>query len=178
MLQRAVIVDAMVTKPDLLICDNIIQPLDVTVAAQIVRLLRELRARMSIAIVFISTLVPSIAGMADEVAVLAQGRIVECCDSGSLVGQPRPAAARQLVARTPRIWTGEADPPPREHDPRKILEVVDVTKTYHVKNRARLFARQDVQAVRGVSFDVFQGKNFSLVGESGCGKSTLSRLLS
>jgi peptide/nickel transport system ATP-binding protein len=180
MLQRALIVDAMVTEPDLLICDNIIQPLDVTVAAQIVRLLRELRTRMSAGIVFISTSVPSVAEVADEVVVLAGGRIVERGAPMAIARHPQHAVTRELVARTPRIWTGEAAPAPKPHAAQDapILQVRDVTKTYHIKDRNRLFGRQGVQAVRGVSFEVFRGDNFGLVGESGCGKSTLSRLLS
>ena len=89
MLQRAVIVDAMINDPDLLICDNIIQPLDVTVAAQIVRLLRELRHRISAGIVFISTSVPSVADIADEVVVMAGGRIVERGAPMEVVHHPR-----------------------------------------------------------------------------------------
>lgn len=178
MLQRAVIVDAMVNDPDLLICDNIIQPLDVTVAAQIVRLLRELRERTAAGIVFISTSVPSIAEISDEMLVLASGRIVEGGLPANVVGQPQNPVTQELIARTPRIWTGEAAPVPQAKEARPILQVNDITKTYHVKDRSRFFGKQSVQAVRGVSFEVFAGDNFGLVGESGCGKSTLSRLLS
>ena len=178
MLQRALIVDAMVTEPELLICDNIIQPLDVTVAAQIVRLLRELRLRTATGIVFISTSVPSIAELADEVAVLAAGHVVERGSPDQVVRHSQHAVTRELVARTPRIWTGEPAPALTAQGRKPILQVVDVSKTYHVKDRARMFGRQGVQAVRGVSFDVLEGDNFGLIGESGCGKSTLSRLLS
>ncbi len=178
MLQRALIVDAMVTEPDLLICDNIIQPLDVTVAAQIIRLLRELRERMSTGIVFISTSVPSIAEVADDAVVLAGGRIIERGTPDEIARRPRHAVTRELVARTPRIWTGEAIPEPKAHQETPILQVDDVTRTYRVKDRGKVFGKQSVQAVRGVSFEVFRGDNFGLVGESGCGKSTLSRLLS
>jgi peptide/nickel transport system ATP-binding protein len=178
MLQRAVIVDAMIGDPELLICDNIIQPLDVTVAAQIVRLLRELRTRIASAIVFITTSVPSMAEVADEAVVLAGGKIVERGLPEDIANRPRSREARQLVERTPRIWTGDEPPTAPRNDADPILRVDGITKTYKVNTREGFFTHQNVQAVRGVSFDVFSGDNFGLVGESGCGKSTLSRLLS
>lgn len=179
MLQRAVIVDALIAEPELLICDNIIQPLDVTVAAQIVRLLRELRGRISAGIVFISTSVPSVAEVADETLVLATGRIVERGGPMEVAHNPKNPITRELVARTPRIWTGVEIAGEHHQDrERPILQVRDVAKTYRKKDRQTFFGHQNVQAVRGVSFSVFRGDNFGLVGESGCGKSTLSRLLS
>jgi peptide/nickel transport system ATP-binding protein len=180
MLQRAVIVDALITEPELLICDNMIQSLDVTVAAQIIRLLREMRGRISAGIVFISTSVASVAEVADETLVLACGRVVEKGEPEEVARNPKNPITRELVARTPRIWTGNetAGEPLPDSRERPILQVQDVTKTYHKKDHSKFFGHQHVQAVRGVSFNVFPGDNFGLVGESGCGKSTLSRLLS
>ena len=178
MLQRAVIVDALSVDPELLICDNIVQPLDVTVAAQIIELLRDLKSEISAAIVFITTSVPSLAEIADDALVLANGEIVERGAPDRIARAPQVKATRDLVDRTPRIWTGEPPPAPLAGDRAPILRIEDVTKTYRVSTRKGFFSKNSVKAVRGVSFDVFEGDDFGLVGESGCGKSTLSRLLS
>ena len=180
MLQRAMIVDALVAEPTLLVCDNITQPLDVTVAAQIIRLLGELRRDIKAGILFIATSIPVVSEVADEVLILSKGRLVERTTTAGLIEDTRHAYVRELQERTPRIWQGV--PPPRHPEPaanaRPVLSVQDVTKTYAVPDRDRFFGKQYVHAVRGVSFDVFAGDNFGIVGESGCGKSTLSRLLS
>ncbi len=185
MLQRAVIVDALIGNPKVLICDNMLQSLDVTVAAQIVRILSELKSRISSGIVFISTSIASIAEIADEIKVLAGGEIVEQGETRAIVGSPANPATRRLVEQSPRIWSYE-DQPAGDNDrdgdnssgEEPILRVDAVTKTYRKKARGKLFDYEDIKAVRGVSFDVFGGENVGLVGESGCGKSTLSRLLS
>ena len=67
---------------------------------------------------------------------------------------------------------------PKTEGEAALLEVDDVYKTYRVNDPTRFFGHNDVEAVRGVTFDVKAGENFGIVGESGCGKSTLSRLLS
>ncbi|MBM3518109.1 MAG: ABC transporter ATP-binding protein [Alphaproteobacteria bacterium] len=180
MMQRALIVDALVTNPAFLLADNVTQPLDVTIAAQILRLLAELRERFNTSIIFISSSLAVVREIADEIIVLQEGRIIERSTPQRLVDHPEHQYSKTLLDRLPRIWTAQEGHDIRERigDPSTILGVHNVHKTYRVADPNTFFGHKDVQAVRGVTFDVMAGENFGLVGESGCGKSTLSRLLS
>ncbi len=176
MMQRVMIVDALVTNPTFLVADNITQSLDVTVAAQIIRLIRELRERFSTAIVFISSSLPMVCDIADEILVMQGGRIAEKATPEAITGRPKHAYTQSLLERLPRIWGPEIEAP-RTTTASDLLRVVDVAKTYRVRRKGSFAAYNDVQAVRGVSLTVGEGENFGIVGESGCGKSTLTRLL-
>ena len=180
MMQRVLIVDALVSNPAFLVADNITQPLDVTVGAQILRLLRELQNDFRTAIIFISSSLGTVRDIAGDVLVLQAGRVVEHRETSALISAPQAEYTRRLVDMVPRIWAAGTVAPKPLHvaDADPILSVNNVVKTYSVKDRNALFSKRLVQAVRGVSFDVPRGENFGIVGESGCGKSTLSRLLS
>ena len=177
MMQRALIVDALVSNPAFLVADNITQPLDVTVAAQILRLLRELQNDFRTAIVFVSSSLGFIHEIADEVLVLKEGRVAEQQPTAMLLRQPRDAYTRQLIKDVPRIWHASVKAPAATGTT-AILTVRNVAKSYQARDRRFIFGHHQIRAVRGVSFEVMQGENFGIVGESGCGKSTLSRLLS
>ena len=179
MMQRALIVDALVTNPAFLIADNVTQQLDVTVAAQIIRLMRDLRDQIDTAIIFISSSLAVVREIADDIIVLQEGRIIERSTPGAIVSAPAHDYSKRLLERIPRIWAVEERAAPQAGGgAAPILQVDDVYKTYRVNDPARFFGHNDVEAVRGVTFDVQAGENFGIVGESGCGKSTLSRLLS
>jgi peptide/nickel transport system ATP-binding protein len=182
MLQRASIVDALVAQPKILICDNITQPLDVTIAAQIVRLLRGLERDLATAIVFFTSSIPVAKELIDDLIVLNKGRIIERGPKNKVIANPADGHTRRLIESSPRIWGENLDLPPSvaSDGARRnvLLSVQDAVKTYRVPDRTRFSGMLEVKAVRGVTLDIHAGENVGLVGESGCGKSTLSRLLS
>jgi peptide/nickel transport system ATP-binding protein len=177
MMQRVMIVDALSADPALLIADNITQPLDVTVAKQIVRLLNGLRSDFDTSIMFVSSSLPMACDISQKLLVLQQGKILEQATPDNLINNPETDYSRRLISQVPRIWKVDHTPPASQSQ-KPILSVRDASITYHTKDPDKVFGTQAVQAVRGVSFDILEGENFGIVGESGCGKSTLTRLLS
>ncbi|BAU92643.1 oligopeptide/dipeptide ABC transporter ATPase [Methylorubrum populi] len=181
MMQRALIVDAMVSNPALLVADNVTQPLDVTVAAQVIRLMRELTERFETAILFVSSSLPVAREAASRTLVIDGGRLVEEQPTEALIAAPRHAYTRDLVAQIPVIWGAGPTLPaaPRAPAPAEaIVSLRGVSQTYRVKRRGSFAGTSELRAVRNVTFDIVKGDSFAVVGESGCGKSTLMRLLS
>ena len=177
MMQRAMIVDALISDPALLIADNITQPLDVTVAAQILKLMRDLNAQFSTAVLFICSSLPVACDASDRVMVLNAGRVAEMQPPRALIEDPKSAYTAKLIQELPKLWDETTRAPREERDvPKPVLSIRDVAKAYKIRRRGEA-GLSVVQAVRNVSFDVFQGDNFGVVGESGCGKSSLMRLL-
>ncbi|UXT66856.1 ABC transporter ATP-binding protein [Agrobacterium tumefaciens] len=178
MMQRALIVDALVTNPALLIADNVTQPLDVTVAAQVIRLMKELTSSFDTAVLFVSSSLPVAREACDRILVMEEGRIIEAQETERLIASPAHAYTKDLVQQTPKIWIEKSEIP-RLNDKREtVLSLRDASQIYKVRKKTGFGGFNHVRAVRNVTFDVRRGDSFAIVGESGCGKSTLMRLLS
>ncbi|MEM8788427.1 MAG: dipeptide ABC transporter ATP-binding protein [Pseudomonadota bacterium] len=159
--QRVVIAMAIARRPRLLIADEPTTALDVTTQAQILNLIRRLVVEDGMGAIFITHDLAVVADLADSVAIMRDGAVVEHGPTAQVFAQRRHAYTRALFAAS-------AHQPTRRSRGRgaPLLQVEDVTRRYAGK-----------PAVDGVGFSLHRGESLGLVGESGCGKSTLSRAI-
>jgi microcin C transport system ATP-binding protein len=170
--QRVMIAMALANEPDLLIADEPTTALDVTIQAQILALLRDLRSRLGMALLFITHDLTLVRKLADRVCVMQAGRIVEQGPVARLFGAPRHPYTRHLLESEPR-----GGPAPPDADAPTLLEGRDVRVWFPIR---RGFARRTVgfvKAVDGISLAVREGETLGIVGESGSGKTTLGLAL-
>ena len=173
MRQRVMIAIATITGPDLIIADEPTTALDVTVQAQILEILRNLKAEKHTALALVSHDMGVIAGTADRVQVMRHGEIVESGPVNQLFQAPQHDYTKMLLAAVPRLDRRDGGPPPAK-DGGVLLAVENLAVTFPIKNG--LFARPKLlKAVDGVSFILNKGETLGIVGESGSGKSTLAR---
>ncbi|WP_026319248.1 ABC transporter ATP-binding protein [Amorphus coralli] len=172
--QRVVIAIAIAADPKLLIADEPTTALDVTVQAQILALLRDVAAAEGAALVLITHDLAVVADMADRIAVMKDGRIVEEAAPLALFRAPKSAETRRLIAAT--TATPRPVPAPKADAP-LLVEAERVARAYPLP-RARLFGpRREARVLDAVSVSVRAGESAGLVGESGSGKSTLARTI-
>ena len=170
--QRAMIAMALALDPKVLIADEPTTALDVTTQAQILALIRDLQQRKKTAVLFITHDFGVVAEIADRVAVMQHGSIVEQGLAASVLNAPQHSYTRQLIAAVPPLTS----PPPRGLSDDIILSVDNVSKTYRTGGFLGRGARV-TRAVKNVSLKLPRGATLGIVGESGSGKSTLARCL-
>jgi peptide/nickel transport system ATP-binding protein len=177
--QRIVIAQALVLDPGVIIADEPTTALDVTVQAEILELLRRCRDDFGAAIVLITHNMGVVADLADRVAVMYQGEIVEQADVRTLFSSPQHPYTQQLLAAVPRLGQGVEHTRARAArrtegwaEATPVVEARDLRIVYPGR-----FRKPDFTAVDGVSFSIRPGEVLGLVGESGSGKTTIGRAI-
>lgn len=195
MRQRVMTAMALACKPQLLIADEPTTALDVTVQAQILALISELQKEIGMAVLFITHDMGVVAQIADRVAVMRYGEIVESGTAQAIFAHPQHPYTQALLSAVPRLGAlkdiehpcffrlidpdnGKVIEPPSDKLPppgETILEVKNLVKTFPVRTDFWGRPTYVVRACDHVSFDLRAGETLSIVGESGCGKSTTGR---
>ncbi len=198
--QRAMIAMALICRPALLIADEPTTALDVTIQAQILKLMLDLQQELGMAILIITHDLGVVANMADEVVVMYHGKVMErgtiedifrraehpylkallhAVPRFDMEPGERLVPIREIKAETGSFMAGRVVVPAGAAPSRPLLRVANVSKSFTIR-RAGLFGDKvagTVHAVDDVSFEIMRGECLGLVGESGCGKTTLSKLI-
>jgi peptide/nickel transport system ATP-binding protein len=198
--QRAMIAMALICRPALLIADEPTTALDVTIQAQILKLMRDLQAELGMAVLIITHDLGVVANMAEEIIVLYHGKVMESGTLQDIFERPTHPYLRALLHAVPRFHMepGERlvpiraiesasarllaakEPWPADADAAgPLLSVRNISRHFHLRGNGFLGGRANgaVIAVDDVSFDIRRGECLGLVGESGCGKTTLSKII-
>jgi microcin C transport system ATP-binding protein len=166
--QRVMIAMALANEPDLLIADEPTTALDVTVQAQILKLLKDLQGRLGMAMLFITHDLGIVRKIADRVCVMKEGKIVETGVVNDVFERPQHPYTRALLAAEPK-----PDPAPLQPQAPVVVETDDLKVWFPIKRGVLRKVVGHIKAVDGVSIAVRQGETLGIVGESGSGKTTL-----
>lgn len=172
MRQRCVLATALASNPKLLIADEPTTALDVTIQAEILKLLKKLQKELNLSILFITHDLGVVAQIADRVAVMQDGNIVEFEEAKQLFTAPKHSYTKKLLHDHPYyMHRNESELISESELHEKLVEISHLSYSYPL-DRKRAF-----QAVKDVSFEIRRDEIFGLVGESGSGKSTVGKCL-
>jgi peptide/nickel transport system ATP-binding protein len=173
--QRAMIAMALALDPKILIADEPTTALDVTTQAQILKLIKELQADHNTGVLFITHDFGVVADIADRVAVMQQGKLVEAGPASKVLNAPEHPYTQALIAAVPSL----VPRPPRHQAEEPVLKVQALNKTY--RSGGGLFGlggkERLVHAANNVELELRRGETLGIVGESGSGKSTVARCI-
>lgn len=168
--QRAMIAIALACDPALLIADEPTTALDVTVQAEILDLMRDLRHKLNSGILLITHDMGVVADMADDILVMKDGETVEYDSADNIFNRPKHPYTKELLASVPRLGSAPSRPQIKSTGVEPVLSMSNVTIEYPKRGRVPAF-----QAAKEINFDIFPGEILGLVGESGSGKTTIGR---
>ncbi|WP_244641081.1 ABC transporter ATP-binding protein [Allosediminivita pacifica] len=171
--QRVGIAMAIALRPRLLIADEPTTALDVTTQAQILDLLKSLVAEEGMSLLMITHDLAVVSDMADRIAVMNKGEIVEEAPAAQLFREMRHPYTRTLFEASQH----RADLPPEQPRTEPLLKVEGARRAYALPRTRPFTARPTFEALKGVDLTLHRGERLGLVGESGCGKSTLTRAI-
>jgi microcin C transport system ATP-binding protein len=166
--QRVMIAMALANEPELLIADEPTTALDVTVQAQILKLLKDLQSRLGMAMLFITHDLGIVRKIADRVCVMNQGKIVEQGEVKRVFAKPEHSYTRALLSAEPT-----PDPAPLQPTEPVMVKTDDLKVWFPIKRGILRSTVGHIKAVDGVSIEVRKGETLGIVGESGSGKTTL-----
>ncbi|WP_394157172.1 ABC transporter ATP-binding protein [Vibrio campbellii] len=171
-LQRIMIAMALINEPDILIADEPTTALDVTVQAEVLYLIKEIQAKMGMAILFITHDLGVVKHFADRVLVMCKGKVVEEGITETLFSDPQHDYTKMLINSIPK---GSKDP--IKEGATELLKADDIRVKFLIKPHFITSKNEYFEAVKGISLELKQGETLGIVGESGSGKSTLGRAL-
>ena len=169
--QRVMLAMALANEPDLLIADELTTGLDVTLQAQILKLLADLKSQLNLSLLLISHDLAIVRKMADRVYVMRGGVIVEQGLTSEVLTRPTQNYTKMLVAAVP-----SGEPVPVNADTPRLMTAENLTVTFKLRN-GWLKRKRSLTAVRDVSVRIRRGRTLGIVGESGSGKTTLAMAL-
>jgi peptide/nickel transport system ATP-binding protein len=172
--QRAMIAMALILEPRIIIADEPTTALDVTTQAQILQLIKEVQRNHQTGVLFITHDFSVVAEIADRVAVMQGGCLVELGKAADILNHPQADYTKALIAAVPSLKPQRVQNPAGRES---VLQAVDLSKTF--VSGGGLFGgrRREVNAVKAVNLTLKRGETIGIVGESGSGKSTLARLI-